>query len=270
LDPTAAASQPGLSVTTPDGVRLHVEDEGEGNAIVFVHGWCSSTRVWDDLAKALRGKRRVVRYDLRSSGSSRGREGTYDFDHFSDDLAAVIKERGLERPTLVGWSLGVGVVHRFLQRFPQAPISGVVLIDYPVKLVEKRDVPDKVCHALNKKRDVFIEDFVARMLLTNEAKVHDLLAQEMRRTTRDAACRMYRMMGAADEPRDDVFEVPALLVFPERGWFAKSLPDWRMRFPAHEAPSFPSSRHVPHLEEPEAFLEALLDFTQGDVNPGPD
>jgi pimeloyl-ACP methyl ester carboxylesterase len=249
-------------LTTSDGVRLHVEDDGEGTPIVLVHGWCGSSRVWEPVVDGLLDGRRVVRPDLRACGSSQSRENTLGFEHNAADLRFLITELGLDRPTLVGWSFGVGVVHTYLQTYGEDDLNGVCLVDYPVKLVEKRDMADKVCHQLAKRRDEFLQRFTTRMFLEQNPEMEALVIQEMRRTAREAACRMYRAMGTAPNPVEETFETPALLIFPEKGWFPEALKDWRVRFPEHEAPPFERSAHAPPLEETQRFVEALRDFSE--------
>jgi pimeloyl-ACP methyl ester carboxylesterase len=249
-------------LTSTDGLRIHVEDEGQGPPILLIHGWCGSTRVWDPLVPLLANERRVVRMDLRGCGSSQGEEHTADFDHYAADLRLVLEKLALDNVTVVGWSMGAGVVLRYVQNHGTDGLQGISAIDFPIQLDEKKDVADKVCHQLNKRRDEFLHSFMARMLRTENPEAKALLVREAKRTTRRDACAMYRAMGRAQVPLDETFPVPALLAFPEHGWFPDALADWRIRFPEHEAPLFPNSRHAPPLEETAAFGRELLEFTE--------
>lgn len=249
-------------VTTPDGVRLNVEASGEGPPIVLLHGWCGTTRVWDPVVPKLRDTRRVIRFDMRGCGGSDPEEGTHNFDHYAMDLKTVLDAADVQGATVVGWSLGVGVVHEFLRRFDPSRVGGVCLIDYPLKLDEGKEVADKVCHALNKRRDEFLNKFYARMFREDNEGWTALMVREAKRTTRRVACEMYKAMRGAAPPEEDTYEIPALLIFPEEGWFPEALADWRVRFPEHEVAPFPNSRHAAPLEETDRFVEALLDFTE--------
>lgn len=250
-------------VTTPDGVKLNVEVEGDGPPVILIHGWCGTTRTWDPIVPKLRDTRRVIRFDLRGCGGSNAEEGTHNFDHYAMDLKTVLDATEAKDATVVGWSLGVGVIHEFLRRFDPTRVGAVCLIDYPSKLKETKDVAEKVCHALNKKRDDFLNRFFTRMFREANEDWTALMVREAKRTTRRVACEMYKAMGLAATPdEDETFEVPALLVFPEHGWFPEALPEWRVRFPEHEVVAFPDSAHAPPLEETDRFVEALLDFTE--------
>ena len=75
--------------TTAGGMRLRLSDRGEGpDAVVLVHGWKGSHRLWDHVVAALESRHRVVAFDLRVMGESDKPRATYDFDEHADDLEA--------------------------------------------------------------------------------------------------------------------------------------------------------------------------------------
>lgn len=109
------------TVTTADGVTLHVTDAGDPAAppLVLVHGFAGSSRVWArQLAdRALTERFRVIAPDLRGHGSSQSQLTddqlvAADMDGharlWSQDLDAV--RDGLQAPVLVGWSFGGAVL----------------------------------------------------------------------------------------------------------------------------------------------------------------
>src|SRR5688572_25825658 len=53
-----------------NGTRLYYQDEGSGPALVLIHGWPMSARMWDDQARAFKDRYRVIRYDRRGFGRS--------------------------------------------------------------------------------------------------------------------------------------------------------------------------------------------------------
>ena len=57
-------------VTTRDGTRLRTSDRGSGPAVVLVHGWKMSHRIWDRTVVGLEDRYRVVSFDLRNGGEA--------------------------------------------------------------------------------------------------------------------------------------------------------------------------------------------------------
>ena len=57
-------------VVTHDGTRLYATERGRGPAVILVHGWKASGRIWDRTVVALERDFRVVTYDLRGMGAS--------------------------------------------------------------------------------------------------------------------------------------------------------------------------------------------------------
>ena len=60
---------------------------------------------WSRVIRHLDGKYRTVRFDARARGKS-GRSADYSVQAAGDDIGRVIDATGIERPILVGWSLG--------------------------------------------------------------------------------------------------------------------------------------------------------------------
>jgi pimeloyl-ACP methyl ester carboxylesterase len=91
-------------------VRLKVRDSGgEGKPVVLIHGLGLGHRSWDRVAPRLNAEGlRVVSYDQRGHGSS-DVAGDYSYSAFAKDLALVLEEHGLEKPTLIGHSFGATI-----------------------------------------------------------------------------------------------------------------------------------------------------------------
>jgi pimeloyl-ACP methyl ester carboxylesterase len=110
-------------------LRIHVREWGDQTRppLVLVHGLRDHSHSFDDLARGLADRFRVLALDLRGHGDS---ETTpyYAFGHFVLDLHNLVRALRLERPILVGHSMGGEVVARLAGAFPALP-SRVVLIE---------------------------------------------------------------------------------------------------------------------------------------------
>lgn len=127
-------------LATPDGATLRVRSRGEGPAIVLVHGWKGSSRVWDRTVAALAGDFRVVSYDLRGMGESDKPNCRYDFDQHADDLGLVLGSLELADVTLVGWSMGCSVSLQYMARGGER-VARLVLVNGPIRLTRTDEFP---------------------------------------------------------------------------------------------------------------------------------
>jgi non-heme chloroperoxidase len=134
------------TVTTRDGVALHVVEAGDPTAppLLLVHGFAGSSRVWDrQLADhELTARYRVIAFDLRGHGSSQTdlsdeQRTASDMDGharlWSQDIDAV--RDGLEAPVIVGWSFGGAVTQSHIYAHGGiGDAASVVLLSAPCVL----------------------------------------------------------------------------------------------------------------------------------------
>lgn len=87
--------------------------------ILLVHGWCCDhTFFGPQFEHFIREGHRVVAVDLRGHGQSDKPHETYTMQLFADDLAFLREELGLERPAVIGDSMGGVVAFAFAASHP--------------------------------------------------------------------------------------------------------------------------------------------------------
>lgn len=116
---------------TVNGVTLNVRDRGEGRPIVFIHGVMCSGRLFDRQLEFFSRGFRVVAPDLRGHGDSEKAQGGHTVSNYASDLRALFEAIGVERPVLVGWSMGAMVAFEYLKGFGQDDVPGLVIVDQP-------------------------------------------------------------------------------------------------------------------------------------------
>jgi non-heme chloroperoxidase len=99
-----AKSARSVRVRAQDGTPIYVKDwGGSGLPVILTHAWPLSADIWDGPAAALsEAGYRVVAHDRRGFGRSGKPAAGFDFDTFSDDLAAVIRQLKLRDAALIG------------------------------------------------------------------------------------------------------------------------------------------------------------------------
>jgi N-formylmaleamate deformylase len=126
-----------------DGRRLHLRRGGTGQAVVCLHGVGDDGTCFEVIARDLAGDHEVVLPDARGHGRSdpAGRDGDYRAAAQADDLAGLVRELGLERPVLLGHSMGALTALVAATRHPSLP-AALVLEDPPPHWLDPPDDED--------------------------------------------------------------------------------------------------------------------------------
>jgi pimeloyl-ACP methyl ester carboxylesterase len=112
-----------------DGEHFHYYDEGKGPALVMIHGLMGSSRnLTYALSGQLRQHFRVISVDRPGSGYSTRHPGTAaDLPAQARQIAAFIQTLGLEKPLVLGHSLGGAIALALALDHPHA-VSGLILV----------------------------------------------------------------------------------------------------------------------------------------------
>jgi 3-oxoadipate enol-lactonase len=98
-----------------DGARLFAVEDGNGSAIVMLHGGMANHQSAMPLIAPLASRYRVVAPDVRGSGKSRS-GAPLTFDRLADDVEALLNHIGVDRAVVGGVSGGAAVAVRFALR----------------------------------------------------------------------------------------------------------------------------------------------------------
>jgi non-heme chloroperoxidase len=114
---------------TRDHTTIYYKDWGQGQPIVFSHGWPLSADAWEDQMFFLSSHGyRCVAHDRRGNGRSDQPWNGNDMDTYADDLAELVKKLDLRDAIYVGHSTGGGEVARYIGRHGTKRVAGAVLI----------------------------------------------------------------------------------------------------------------------------------------------
>jgi microsomal epoxide hydrolase len=123
---------------TSDGVRLHYDDRGQARSegarasILFVPGWSMPAAIWEPQLSYFARQYRVVALDPRGQGESAIAPAGYTPERRARDIAELIVAAGLQRPVIVGWSLGVLEALAYVEAHGDLAHAGLVLVDNSV------------------------------------------------------------------------------------------------------------------------------------------
>jgi len=109
-------------------VPLYYREYGDaGPSLILLHGLFGSSANWGSIARALGGQFRVIVPDLRNHGRSPHAE-PMDYAAMAEDVQALIDTLGLERPLVVGHSMGGKVAMRLALASP-GEVAGIGVVD---------------------------------------------------------------------------------------------------------------------------------------------
>jgi pimeloyl-ACP methyl ester carboxylesterase len=101
-----------------NGLNLYYETHGDGRPIVLLHGGLGSGEMFGPILPALAAKHQVIAPDLQGHGRTADIDRPIDTRLMADDIAALIDHLGLDKPDIVGYSLGGGVAFFTAVKYP--------------------------------------------------------------------------------------------------------------------------------------------------------
>ena len=121
-----------------DGVQLAYAKTGKGPALVKTGNWLThleydfESPIWKYLYRELSRDHALIRYDARGNGLSDRDVSDVSFDHFVDDLEAVVNAAGVDRFALLGVSQGCAVSIAYAIRHPERVTRLILFGGYAV------------------------------------------------------------------------------------------------------------------------------------------
>jgi non-heme chloroperoxidase len=166
-------------ITMQDGTQIFYNDWGQGQPVVFSHGWPLSADAFEDQMSFLaqRGYR-CIAHDRRGHGRSSQPWQGNDLDTYADDLAELVNALRLERAIHVGHSTGGGEVARYIGRHGTTRVAKAVLIGAVPPLMLKTpanpgglpmEAFDQIRTAVKADRSQFFKDLSAPFYGANRA-----------------------------------------------------------------------------------------------------
>lgn len=246
---------------------IHIDDRGEGLPIVFVHGFTTTSRFWEQQLPALEGRYRVVRLDLPGHGRSPApADGDYTVEGFAEVLDAVFRERDLDGAVLFGLSMGGSIAIRFAARDP-GRLRGLALVGATACGFGPDVQEEEVLASIERLGvEAASQAVIHRSFGTAaNAALVEWAAQEVTQTPRHVAEQAVRslnrfdgrgLLGAIAMPAwvvcgtEDVITPPS-----ESRYLAQHLPDATLDW-------IESAGHFPMLEQPARFNACMAAFLQ--------
>ena len=116
-----------------NGLHLYYEVHGTGRPLVLLHGGLGSGEMFGPVIPALvEAGYQVIAPDLQGHGRTADIDRPLDVRLLADDLATLIGHLGLERPDVVGYSLGGGAAFWLAVKHPEL-VNRLVVVSANVR-----------------------------------------------------------------------------------------------------------------------------------------
>lgn len=261
------------------GAILHVRDSGprEGKPVVLIHGFGSSLHTWTAWTQTLERDYRVISFDMPGAGlSPPDPTGNYTDTRIISLLLSLMDDRGIDRATLVGNSIGGRIAWTMAAAHPDR-VEKLILVapdgfaSPSFAYGEKVEAP-AILHASK----YFLPRWALRPnlevayanpeKLTDAAleRYHDLLlAPGNRQALID---RLEQTVLADPIARLNSIEAPVLLLWGEKDGLIPiaNADDYLAALPNARLARLPDVGHLPMEEAPEQSLVPVLDFLAQD------
>jgi pimeloyl-ACP methyl ester carboxylesterase len=272
-----------LKEMTLHGHRVAYRSAGSGPAIVLVHGITSTSATWERVMPYLATRFSVIAPDLLGHGQSAKPRGDYSLGAYASGVRDLMVTLGHESATFVGHSLGGGVVMQLAYQFPER-CERLVLVDSgglgrEVNLLLRAatlPLSEVVLPLLASSPLLDVGRAVGRLFervgLHAGTDVAELARGHASLADREARAAFVHTLRTIVEPGGQRVDAS------DRLYLAENIPFmliWGERDPiipvehaiaAHELVRssrlevFEGAGHFPHVDDPQRFLDALLDF----------
>jgi len=266
------------------GHRAVYREVGSGPPVVLIHGMVNSSRHWREMALRLAANHRVIAPDLIGHGDSATPRGDYSLGAHSAAIRDLLISIGVHRASFVGHSLGGGVAMQFFWQFPErverlALISSGGLGPEVSPLLRAAALPGASALVAAAAHPKVLSGLV-RLAVSLEGRGRPQLAIQLRAVARalgplegsggrvaflETLRSVIDVRGQRVSANDRLYllaPVPTLIAWgdrdrtipPDHGRAARDLiPDARFE-------TIVNCAHFPHLEQPAALAELLVDF----------
>lgn len=253
------------------GALLRYRDEGNGPAVLLIHGWTLDLDMWEPQTTGLRDAFRLVRFDRRGFGLSSGRSS---LNADVQDALCVCEKLQLGRLACLGMSQGARVALHLCRIAPER-ISCVVLDGPPRALTDEtveagEDIPLADYRSLIARGDIetFRRSWAKHPLMQLESRRAEARELLGRMTARYSGRDLLQELPEPEDHWDSAvtasLRTPALIItgehdVPARMRAADALSN---ALPCAQRARIPAARHIPSLDNSSMYNAVVRTFLE--------
>ncbi len=251
-----------------NGIDIHYVIEGEGPWLAMSHSLASNLTMWDEQARLLSRKFKVLRFDTRGHGESSAPPPPYTLDQMADDVHGLFSVLGIKQAHWVGLSMGGMIGETYALKHPGVFLS-MVLADTTSKRPPDAEKMwgDRIKMAQARGMDAMVESTLARWFTEPYRKARpDVMARigdHIRSTPVDGfvgACMAIAKVDLADRLKEIKCPVLIMVGDQDHGTPPEMARQIHANLPGSELLIIPSAAHFSNVEQPDIFNKTMLGF----------
>lgn len=262
-----------------DGVALNVEVQGQGPALLLLHGFTGAATSWARVRPALNEHYTTIAVDMLGHGTSDAPTdpARYRMAQCSADLAEVLTQLAVPHAVVLGYSMGGRVALHFALKHPTR-VRALILESASPGLAEAAERAARTANdeALAQRiEQEGVEAFVAAWerlpLFATQARLPEAVQNELRaqrlRNQPQGLANSLRGLGTGVQPslwaELSTLTTPTLVLAGELDTKFTTLAVAMARALTHaHLRLLPNAGHTLHLETPSTFVQAVVEFLQ--------
>ena len=251
-----------------NGIDINYAIEGEGPWLTMSHSLACNLHMWDEEAKRLSKRYKVLRYDTRGHGASGAPAAAYTLELLADDLHGLLQALGVKQTHFVGLSMGGMIGQTYALKNP-GMFTSLALCDttsrYPADVAPAW--VDRIRTVEAQGMEALVETTLARWFTVpfrkSRPEVVDKVAAMIRSTPVPGfigCCHAIPKINLTARLAD--IRCPTLVIVgkDDPGTPVSMAEDIHRAMPGSQLVVIPSAAHLSNLEQPDAFNQALADF----------
>jgi 2-succinyl-6-hydroxy-2,4-cyclohexadiene-1-carboxylate synthase len=260
-----------------NGIDIHFEQQGSGPPLLMLHGFTGSIQAWQGIPEQLDDRFHVIAVDMIGHGQTSAPEDPdrYRIEYAVEDLLALLDRLDVEKTLLLGYSMGGRVAQHLVLSAPER-FSALILentapgIDGPGEQAVRRASDERQAQMIEKRGlERFIRHWESIPLFESQKSLPDHVRARQRelRLSQNpiGLANSLRGMGAGSmKPVGDrlnEFTMPVLYLAGEYDTKYRQIgKQMTARMPCAEYVEISGAGHSIHLEQPERYVEVVLDF----------
>ncbi|SDC40895.1 2-succinyl-6-hydroxy-2,4-cyclohexadiene-1-carboxylate synthase [Melghirimyces thermohalophilus] len=271
---------------TIHGVRYHVEVDGDGPALLLLHGFTGSAAVWEPFVNAWSRWFRVIRVDIIGHGRTDAPKdpSRYQMKLVAADLEALLEQLGVERAHVLGYSMGGRLALSFALMCPHRVDQLVLESSSPGLKTERerrerRERDEALANRIEREGvAAFVRFWEELPLFATQKRLPEPVRERARairlQQRSQGLAASLRGMGTGVQPSwwDHLhqFDRPVTLITGEEDHkYHRIAEEMTETFPRAQWVAVPAAGHTIHVEQPDLFSSIIMDVLSGsDVDPG--